>query len=112
MKRYKAGILIACAVLACCAPNALQAQDTPVTGVSWVPARPIQGTLFRVRVHAGSDAAPSGKIGNEPLHFSKATSGEWEALAAAPLDGGNDAALRVVVTADAKADTVRMSVPI
>jgi murein DD-endopeptidase MepM/ murein hydrolase activator NlpD len=103
----KVAIVLVCATLTL-PPHLLRAQDAAGTRVSWTPERPVQGKLFRVRVaRVGDDARVSGRIGSEPLHFAKTASG-WEALAAAPLDMGEQLDLRVVVAAD----TIRMKVPI
>jgi murein DD-endopeptidase MepM/ murein hydrolase activator NlpD len=103
--------LIACAALMLLVPRAIRAQDTRDSRIAWMPERPVQGTLFRVRVSAGDDATLSGRIGDEPLHFSKATSG-WEAIAAAPLDGGSDLRVTIVIGGSTSADTLRAKVPI
>jgi murein DD-endopeptidase MepM/ murein hydrolase activator NlpD len=103
----KVAIVLVCATLTL-PPHLLRAQDAAGTRVSWTPERPVQGKLFRVRVaRVGDDARVSGRISSEPLHFAKTASG-WEALAAAPLDMGEQLDLRVVVAAD----TIRMKVPI
>lgn len=54
--------------------------------ITWNPARPTQGALFRVRVGGiGSATAVTGVVAGEPLHFSADTT--RESLAAAPIDG-------------------------
>ena len=56
-------------------PHPARAQtDGSAPGVSWWPERPAQGTLFLLRVSAGSDAALSqvtGVAGGEELHFTE-----------------------------------------
>ncbi len=80
--------------------------------IAWTPERPVQGTLFRVRVASTTDEARvSGSMAGEPLHFSKTTSG-WEALAAAPLDRGAQLDLLVVIARNTEADSVRAQVPV
>jgi murein DD-endopeptidase MepM/ murein hydrolase activator NlpD len=103
-------LLIACA-LPFATPRVLLAQDGP-SRISWTPERPVQGTLFRIRVTGASNGASlSGSVAGEPLHFSQTTS-DWEALAAAPLDKGSQLDLVVVITTNTKVDSLRARVPI
>lgn len=89
-----------------------QAQDAPGVRITWQPERPVQGTLFRVRVSAVEDGARlTGQAAGEALHFSKTGSG-WEAIAPAPLDRGARLELTVVVNGATGIDTVRTLVPI
>lgn len=54
--------------------------------VSWDPALPTRGALFRVRLSGiGSATSVSAFVAGEPLHFSADTT--RESLAAAPIDG-------------------------
>lgn len=93
-------------------PYAVLAQDSPRARVTLIPERPVQGTLFRVRVHqVDTDARVSGTAAGDPLHFSK-TDSAWQALAAAPLDKGASVDVRVVVSRADVVDTVRTSVPV
>jgi murein DD-endopeptidase MepM/ murein hydrolase activator NlpD len=69
--------------------------------VRWSPERPVQGTLFQVRVdgignHAG---VLSGTFAGEPLHFRAGGPGERIALAAVPIDAAGDMELEVSVEA-------------
>lgn len=69
-------------------PPAARAQ-VPVT-VSWQPERPVRGTLFIIRVSGGAGrvALVAGHAAGELLHFHETATGDFEAIAAAPLDGG------------------------
>jgi murein DD-endopeptidase MepM/ murein hydrolase activator NlpD len=94
------------------APHVLTAQDSLSARVTWTPERPVQGTLFHVRVAGPLDEARiSGSVAGEPLHFTMRAS-HWEALAAAPLDKGSRIDLTVVIAEDGHADTVRSQVPV
>jgi len=69
--------------------------DTPA--ISWQPATPTQGALFRVRV-AGvrTNAQLSGVVAGEPLHFlADSTGGSQQSLAPVRIDGPDT--LRIVV---------------
>src|SRR5688572_24428741 len=93
------------------APVESRAQ-APDFRITWTPERPVQGTLFRVRVAPLVNAARiEGKIAGEPLHFAQNAAG-WEALAAAPLDQGSELEVTVEIMRDAKVDSVRARVPI
>lgn len=105
-------MLIACGALILMTPSAARAQVAPAVRITWTPERPVQGTLFRIRV-AGeiAEARLEGSIAGEPLHFSKNAAG-WEALAAAPLDKGTELGLTVAITTDTAVDSMRAKVPI
>jgi murein DD-endopeptidase MepM/ murein hydrolase activator NlpD len=66
-------------------------QDAKVT---WSPERPIQGTLFVVRV-SGGQAPVAGVFAGERLHFQPADSGGWWSLAAVPIDSAGTLKLSV-----------------
>lgn len=105
-------IVIACGALSSMAPHTLLAQDMPDVRITWTPERPVQGTLFRVRVAPIIDEARvSGSIAGEPLHFSQTASG-WEALAAAPLDKGSQLELKVEIARNARVDSMRAEMPV
>ncbi|HET9985620.1 MAG TPA: M23 family metallopeptidase [Longimicrobiales bacterium] len=84
--------------------------------VTLVPASPVQGTLFRVRLEGiGAEAAGAvaGSFAGEPLHFAATDNGGAEALAAVPIEAAGADTLRLVVPgAAAGGDTVRIAVPI
>src|SRR5688500_6659223 len=89
----------------------LNAQDVPPR-ISWTPERPVQGTLFRIRVADGSDQASlSGNVAGESIHFSKTAAG-WEALAAAPLEKGSRLDVVGAITTNTRVDAERAHVPI
>ena len=72
---------------------AWRALELPCAGATLAaePARPRQGSLFRVRLAgADADAALRGTVAGEPLHFA-AAAGAHEALAAAPIDAASPA---------------------
>jgi murein DD-endopeptidase MepM/ murein hydrolase activator NlpD len=99
-----------CALLSLVVPE-LSAQS-PDLRITWTPERPVQGTLFRIRLAPLESAARvEGKIAGEPLHFEQSAAG-WEALAAAPLDQGSGLEVTVEVARDAKVDSLRARVPI
>lgn len=54
---------------------------------SWMPERPVPGTVFIVRVHSADPGiAPQGRVGSEPLHFSPDSAGGWYSLAPVSID--------------------------
>ncbi len=95
-------------------PAPSKAQDSARV-VSWEPATPVQGTLFRVVVNglAQDVVSATGSAAGEPLHFERAQDGRLSALAAAPLDGGAKLDLLVEVKrADGSSEPVRVDVPV
>ncbi len=77
------------------------------------PALPVRGTLFRLRVSATADGPVDrvgGEIAGEPLHFDTADGTFWQALAAAPIDGGDSLAVLLTLHRGAVTDTVRTSI--
>lgn len=107
-----AAVLIALGAVVATSPNVVLAQDSAAPRITLIPERPVQGTLFHVRVdHTGDDARVSGRVAGEPLHFSK-HGNSWQALAAAPLDRGSQLDLRVTVARNSDVDTVKSSVPV
>lgn len=79
--------------------------------VSWEPAAPRQGVLFRVRVSdvpAGTVLA--GSVAGEALHFgSVGTNHRAESFAGIPIDAGDSLGIRVDCTAGERTDTLRAS---
>jgi len=75
--------------------------------LSWEPASPRQGALFRVQI-AGvlSGTQLGGDVAGEALHFSPADSGGAASFAAIPIDGART--LRVVVrcTVESRTDSL------
>ncbi|HEY0670998.1 MAG TPA: M23 family metallopeptidase [Longimicrobiales bacterium] len=105
-------LLIACCAFSLMAPPTSSAQAAPDVRITWAPERPVQGTLFRVRVAADiGEARVEGSIAGEPLHFSKSAAG-WEALAAAPLDKGAELGLTIAIASSSGVDSVRAKIPI
>lgn len=85
--------------------------------ITLVPASPVQGTLFRVRLEGiGAEAAVAvaGSFAGEPLHFAATDDGGAEALAAVPIEATGAETLRLVAPGAAAGggDTVRIAVPI
>jgi murein DD-endopeptidase MepM/ murein hydrolase activator NlpD len=67
--------------------------------ITTTPARPVQGTLFQIHI-TRTEAAPTGTAAGEPLHFTRTDNG-WQALAAAPLDQGNDLDINITIAGNA-----------
>ena len=90
----------------------LPAAVRPCAGatISWEPAAPIQGALFRVRV-TGIDPASAltGFVAGEPLHFS--TDSTRESLAAAPVDGPDSLNLVIRCTEAGIPDSLVRQIP-
>lgn len=64
---------------------------------SWLPERPVPGTLFTIRLsQVESDVTPQGRVGSEPLHFDRDSSGGWRSLAPVPIDASKE--LQVILT--------------
>jgi murein DD-endopeptidase MepM/ murein hydrolase activator NlpD len=102
----------ACSALLSMTPTTLSAQDTSSVRITWTPERPVQGTLFLVRVDAASDAeGVSGRVAGEPLHFARTSSG-YEAIAAAPLDKGSQIDATITIARGARPDTLRVKIPV
>lgn len=77
--------------------------------VSWDPAAPIRGTVFRVRVRGAlSGAAISGSAAGEPLHFS--ADSVAESLAAVPIEA-RDSVTVVIRCAPTGDDSLVKRVP-
>ncbi len=103
----------ACLALALLMPAWAGAQETSGRVVTWEPAAPVQGTLFRIIVAAADVSGVTGSAAGEPLHFDKTDDGRFIALAGVPLDGGGKLDLNVTVTqANGTASPVRVDVPV
>jgi len=77
--------------------------------VSWEPATPIRGTVFRIRVRGAlPGAAITGTAAGEPLHFS--ADSVQETLAAIPIEAG-DSVTVVVRCAPTGGDSLVRRVP-
>jgi murein DD-endopeptidase MepM/ murein hydrolase activator NlpD len=76
--------------------------------VSWEPAAPRQGALFRVRVSGVPEGtALSGNVAGEALHFaSVADARAAQSFAGVPIDAGDSLGIQVYCTAGAQADTL------
>ncbi|MGH8436759.1 MAG: M23 family metallopeptidase [Pseudomonas sp.] len=89
------------------------AQEPIATPVTVEPASPVQGTLFRVIVNAGSDVTGvTGTAAGEALHFERGSDGRYTALAGAPLDGGGKLDLRVTLARPSSSEPVQVTVPV
>lgn len=112
--------LVAFVVAAWCADRQTPAKAVPpiarVCGdsarLTWEPASPRQGALFRVRVSGvptGTQLA--GRVGGEPLHFAPGpgTPATTESFAAVPIDARDSLGVEVRCTAGDRADTLAAS---
>jgi murein DD-endopeptidase MepM/ murein hydrolase activator NlpD len=82
------------------------APEPPALEVSWVPERPVQGHLFRLRVRPDPGVAVQtveGAAGGEALHFVPIEGGLFESLAPVPID--TDGVLLASVTLIARDGT-------
>lgn len=69
-------------------PLTAAVQSCSTSTVTWEPATPTQGALFRIRLRGVRDGiSVTGFVAGEPLHFSAAADSTRESLAAAPIDG-------------------------
>lgn len=75
-----------------------RALSPAVARVEWLPERPVQGTIFTVRVHPeGAELARvTGEFAGEPLHFEPGDDA-FTALAAVPADAEGELTLRLEV---------------
>ena len=105
-------------------PGAAETQ-VPEVEVSWVPGRPVVGTLFVVRLHIPGAApvpALAGRFGGEPLHFLRSERASEEsaaggalswAVAAVSVDAGTSLDLEVNVRwSDGRTQTIARAVPL
>ena len=87
-----------------------------VRAVSWVPARPMQGQLFQLRVEPSEGVrltAANGSVFGEALHFEQADDGALTAVAAVPVDAGRDIALELDVRAGGGVqEAIRTTIPV
>lgn len=92
------------------------AAQVPRIDVRWEPDYPVQGKLFRVIVTAENAEylqALAGVFADQPLHFHDRGSGEYVALAAAPIDAEGELRLPIsAVWQDGATDSLTMAVPI
>lgn len=73
--------------------------------LSWVPATPTRGALFKVHVRgASSGARLTGAAAGEPLHFTGDSTAE--SLAAVPIDGADTVAIAVQCALDGDSDSL------
>ena len=79
--------------------------------ISWEPAAPRQGALFRVRVDGVPvGTALSGSIAGEALHFAAVPERQADAsLAGVPIDAGDSLGVQVYCSAGGRTDTLRAS---
>ena len=92
-------------------PLTAAVQPCTAAMITWEPATPTQGALFRVRL-SGINAATSvtGFVAGEPLHFSAADSIR-ESLAAAPIDRPDSLNLVVRCTEGGISDSIVRRIP-
>ena len=81
--------------------------------ISWEPAAPRQGALFRVRISGVPGGTTlSGSVAGEALHFAPVSESQAdEALAGVPIDGGDSLGIEVYCMSGVRTDTLRASVP-
>jgi hypothetical protein len=78
--------------------------------VSWEPATPTQGALFRIRLRGtATGTAVTGSVAGEPLHFSADST--RESLAAAPIDGPDSLNLVLRCTENGTSDSIVRRIP-
>lgn len=79
--------------------------------ISWEPAAPRQGALFRVRVSGVRETAVlSGSVAGEALHFTPVSESRTdESLAGIPIDAVDSLGVQVHCTAGGRTDTLRAS---
>ena len=84
--------------------------------VTWAPEQPGQGHLFVLRVTPAADEAVSavrGTAAGETLHFERAEGGEFESLAAVPIEAeGSITASITVVYGDGREEELSPIVPV
>ena len=91
-------------------PVAAAVRPCSTLAVSWEPAVPTQGALFRVRLSGlGSAATVTGFVAGEPLHFSTDTT--RESLAAAPIDRPDSLNLVLRCTEGGITDSLARRIP-
>jgi hypothetical protein len=92
------------------------AAQVPRVDVRWLPDYPVQGRLFRVIVDADRPdliVSIDGRFADEPLHFHEIATGEFTALAAAPIDARGELLMPVTARwADGATDSLTMAVPV
>ena len=93
-------------------PLTAAVQPCSTVDVSWEPATPTQGALFRIRLRGVSAATSvTGVVAGEPLHFSAATDSVRESLAAVPIDRPDALDLVVRCTEGGISDSVVRTIP-
>ena len=74
-----------------------------VVDVAWAPERPVQGTLFEVRLTGLPEGTEdlAGEFAGEPLHFREWGDGERVAVAAAPIEAEGELELQLTLPTSA-----------
>jgi murein DD-endopeptidase MepM/ murein hydrolase activator NlpD len=115
MKFFAAALMLAVASGPALAQSEPSRSGSSAT-VAWLPERPNEGELFRVRVTPQPDreiVLLVGAAGSEPLHFERLADGGYESLAAVPL--GVRSTLKVTLSAfflDGREESTEHSVPV
>ncbi len=119
----RALLLLACVALAgwaLASPSPSEDAPAPVVRmdpeITWMPERPGQGRLFRVRVTASRHtplAGVHGEVASEELHFERLGDRVFESLAAVPIDADSSVhgAFRIVY-ADGGEKRLATSIPV
>ncbi|MBK8004100.1 MAG: M23 family metallopeptidase [Gemmatimonadetes bacterium] len=92
-------------------PGALAAQ----VAIETVPVRPLQGSLFRMRVTATAPAPVfelDGSVAGQRLHFRTDDRVIWESLAAVPVETTDSLDVTLVLRGNAPPDTVHTRIAI
>ncbi len=113
-------VLAAAALAGSMAPFAATAPSAsaqlPRVDVRWEPDYPVQGRLFRVIVDAGWAeylASIEATFADQPLHFQPLETGEYVALAAAPIEAEGEVRLPIVARwEDGAKDSLVMAIPV
>ncbi len=82
---------------------------------SWWPERPVQGTLFTLRLSAADAliAGVQGSAAGEPLHFHREADGSFTALAGVPIDAGGELLVPLQIQRlDGGSETLELRVPV
>lgn len=101
------------------APSTAAAQPAPAgggPGATWIPERPREGELFRIRVTPPSDREVVllvGTAGSEVLHFERTEDGAFVSFAAVPLGVRDDIAVTLsTFFADGREEAGEYTVPV
>jgi hypothetical protein len=94
--------------------SAASAQAPTSVLVSWSPERPVQGTIFTLRIAAEVPLGSlTGTAAEEPLHFLGDESGGYFALAAVPIDTTGELIVPLrIERIDGGSETLELRIPV